>query len=261
MPALPYPLSPEWLKAVFCIGVDATDEDGEEFPREQALMSLSAAAAGIGALLNLDLQGLSTYTGEMHDAVPTDRGSFFLKRLRHRPVREILKVALRYGNWPEVELPVGADGWVHIRNENSGRIEIIPGPTALTGSGAAVPYIMGFLGTQMEREWRTTRMPGWLRVTYTAGYDGTTYPLPDDILQAIGLRAAKPILISAGDLILGPGIANESLSFGGLSQSIGSTASAENNAYSAQIKENQKQYDEILSDLKARYRAVSVIGL
>lgn len=256
-PPLPPPLEPNWLIENFLFGVSLTNDDDEDFPISMFENTLRSSVAGIGSALNQDLDGLKTYT-ERHDVTPTDRGSYFLKQLRHRPVRRILKTWIQYGAWPEVELPAE---WVFIKNENSGRLEIIPGPGALTGAGANIPYMMGFLGSAMEREWKATRMPGWLKVQYEAGYDGDQYPIPYDILQAIGLRAAKPILITAGDLILGAGIANESFSMDGMSQSIGSTASAENNAYSAQIKENQKQYDEIMMDLRARMRGVMVAGI
>ena len=61
-------------------------------------------------------------------------------------------------------------------------------------------------------------------------------------------------MITAGDLVIGAGIANISRSIDGLSQSIGTTASAENSAYSARIKlldtQLQTLYKRVMRDFR-----------
>jgi hypothetical protein len=97
-------------------------------------------------------------------------------------------------------------------------------------------------------------VPNFWEIVYTSGF--TEIPL--DILAVIGKLAAIQMFAVLGDLVLGAGIANQSLSIDGLSQSIGTTISAGNSAYSARIK----QYtDELRLDnipgIKDRYRGIT----
>ena len=65
-------------------------------------------------------------------------------------------------------------------------------------------------------------------VDYVAGIDEKDSSMPMSLLQeAINKRAATGILNVWGDLIIGAGIANQSVSIDGVSQSIGTTQSAE----------------------------------
>jgi hypothetical protein len=76
------------------------------------------------------------------------------------------------------------------------------------------------------------------------------------ILEYAGILAARNILITAGDLVIGAGVASFSRSIDGLSQSIGTTASAENSAYSARIKMLDAQTDIIWKRAVRDYRPI-----
>jgi len=78
----------------------------------------------------------------------------------------------------------------------------------------------------------------WL-VEYTYGFEPGKIPVL--INTAIGLLASIFALSVAGNLVLGAGIAGSSISLDGLSQSIQTTQSAENSAYSATRKEYADQ--------------------
>lgn len=251
------PLSPEWLKANYLEGVSTTDDDNEDFAQSQLLTALRSAVAGVATKLNVCLAGVKTFT-ERHDVLPTDRGSYYIKQLRQRPVRTITRAWLQFGVWDANEISTDR---ITIKNEKTGRLEIVPGPGSIAGIGISLP--LGVNAMRQPWDWTTTRLPGYLKVEYTAGFtdeDGD-YPIPDDILHVIGLRAARPILITAGDLIIGAGIANESLSMDGISESIGSTSSATNNGYGARVKENKEEYDDCMSDLLAAYRGANFAGM
>lgn len=65
-----------------------------------------------------------------------------------------------------------------------------------------------------------------------------------------------------GDIVLGTaGVANMSLSLDGLSQSIGTTASATAAAYSARIIQYMKEIKESLSQLKGVYRGIALTSI
>lgn len=79
--------------------------------------------------------------------------------------------------------------------------------------------------------------------------------LPADLKQAIGIKSATLLLLHvAGDLILGAGIASQSLSVDGLSQSVGTTSSAMYSGYSSRSEALDKQYKLIMGALRAQYK-------
>lgn len=82
---------------------------------------------------------------------------------------------------------------------------------------------------------RYSTVPNLWVVTYMAGFAEGCIPVA--LNSAIGLLASIYYMNMIADLNLGAGIAATSLSLDGLSQSITSTASAENTTLSARIKE------------------------
>lgn len=79
--------------------------------------------------------------------------------------------------------------------------------------------------------------------------------LPADLKQAIAIKASTLLLLHvAGDLILGAGIASQSLGVDSLSVSVGTTSSAMYSGYSARAESLDKQYKLLLSGLRSQYR-------
>lgn len=85
--------------------------------------------------------------------------------------------------------------------------------------------------------------------------------LPFDILDAIGKLASLSLLNIMGDLILGSGIASQSISIDGLSQSISSTASATSAGFGARIIQYTNELKETLNRLKGVYKGVSLTSI
>jgi hypothetical protein len=79
--------------------------------------------------------------------------------------------------------------------------------------------------------------------------------LPADLKQAIAIKAGTLLLLHiAGDLILGAGIASQSLSIDSLSTSVGTTSSAMYSGYSARAENLDKQYKLVMQGLRSQYR-------
>lgn len=79
--------------------------------------------------------------------------------------------------------------------------------------------------------------------------------IPSDLLQAIAIKSSTLLLLHvAGDLIIGAGIAQQSLSVDGLSQSVDTTSSAMYSGYSARAQNLDNQYQLLVSALKAQYK-------
>ena len=94
-------------------------------------------------------------------------------------------------------------------------------------------------------------MPEYWTVEYITGFDR----LPSDLLNVIGMMAACMSLGVASDLILNPGVGNQSLSIDGLSQNITTKA----------FKDRINQYLEhiklTLSRLRTTYKGISVASM
>lgn len=116
----------------------------------------------------------------------------------------------------------------------------VPRTNSVVYSGI-IPHI-GFMGVR--------QIPHYWRARYLTGFE----KIPMELVDFIGKLASIPIFMILGDLILGAGIANQSISIDNLSQSIGTTSSATNSGYGARIVEIRKDLVEKRKDLKDQYR-------
>ena len=85
--------------------------------------------------------------------------------------------------------------------------------------------------------------------------------IPRDILDAIGKLASINVLNILGDIAIGAGVANQSIGIDGLSQSIGTTQSAENNALSARVRMYTEELKRNLPMLRSRYKGITFTSL
>ena len=91
---------------------------------------------------------------------------------------------------------------------------------------------------------------------YITGFDLDSMPM--DLINLVGKLATFGPLGIAGDLILGAGIAAQSLGVDGLSQSISSTSSATNAGYGARILQYSKEITETVKKIKLVYDEVKL---
>lgn len=123
--------------------------------------------------------------------------------------------------------------------------------TTADAHGASTARVVSLTDSSFKIQVATAPSTG--DVTYTWSLD----TLPKDLRHAIGIKAATNMLLSiAGDLILGAGIASQTLQIDGLQQTIGSTASAMYGGYSARLESFEKQYKMLLHALKAEYKVM-----
>jgi hypothetical protein len=116
---------------------------------------------------------------------------------------------------------------------------------ALTLSGI-IPQL-GYLG------WKD--IPNYWDISYVTGFK----KVPQDIVNAVGKLASMQLFHIAGDLILGTaGIASQSISIDGLSQSISSTASATNSGYGARTLNYVNELKRELPRMKDFYKGFTM---
>ena len=227
-------ISVDKLKSVYLFGIDIIDNNGVELPEETFQQYIDNAVGMLETYLDISI--LPEQVIEDHDYHFDQYFNWGYLQLNTFPVIELKSLTLTYlrdnQGVPEnvFEFP---NAWIRLNN-NDGLIRLVPngrfpGSAQLDAGGAYNPYL---LFTQ-------ALIPDVFRVEYLAGFaDGR---IPIAINQAISYMAAIQALIIGGNLVLGAGIGSSSLSIDGLSQSINTTQSAENSAYSATITEYSNQ--------------------
>jgi len=96
--------------------------------------------------------------------------------------------------------------------------------------------------------------PSLWRVSYKAGME----EIPEDLVEYIMKRASVGVLQVWGDLIIGAGIANQTISLDGLSQSIGTTQSPEFSGAGARIKNYMDDLKALEKGLKDTYVGINL---
>lgn len=100
-------------------------------------------------------------------------------------------------------------------------------------------------------------IPDYWDFQYITGFDLDHMPM--DLINLTGKLATFGPLGIAGDLILGAGIANQSIGVDGLSQSIGSTSSPTNAGYGARILQYSREIKETVSRIKLIYDEIKSV--
>lgn len=175
---------------------------------------------------------------EVHDYYSNDFNQWSFMVLHKRPIIEVTSLSMVFGGTEMFRIPLD---WIRTYGV-SGQIQLFPvsgsaGNMIMTANGGLfMPTIMG----------QYQNAPGLWRVSYKAGMED----VPEDIVEYIMKRASVGILQVWGDLIIGAGIANQTISLDGLSQSIGTTQSPEFSGAGARIK----NYMDDMKDLERRLR-------
>lgn len=219
------------LKANYLFGIVIDDDNGNELSDEAYQQYIDNAVSMLEH--TLDIYITPEQVVEDKDYRINDYADWGYLYLNNFPVASIDKIEMVYfrdadGN-PETlqEIPTN---WMRLQNHD-GIVRLVPNARfpanlQIDQSGNYFPEVL-----------RAQMVPHLWRITYTAGFEDGK--IPDIVNHAIGLLAAVQALIVGGNLVLGAGIASQSISLDGLSQSIQTTASAENSTYSATIKEYQ----------------------
>lgn len=148
--------------------------------------------------------------------------------------------------------------WLSSHYNNDGyfrkRISIVPTAGSAVGTSQDV-ILTGITTSYYGSLGRYNTLPDYFQMQYVSGFSYKNFPY--DLIQVVGQLAAIPLLSIIGDLLIGAGIASQSLSIDGLSQSISSTASATNNGMGSRIIEYRKSIDQSLKRIKSVYKGLT----
>ena len=166
-------------------------------------------------------------------------------QLNKRPVLEITQLSQYFGISKMFDIPLD---WIRL-SEISGQVQLFPmsgsaGSLIITQGGSFIPFSVGMY----------SYAPSLWRVSYRAGFED----IPEDLAEYIMKRASIGILQVWGDLIIGAGIANQTISIDGLSQSIGTTQSPEFSGAGARIKNYMDDLKILEQHLKDTYLGINL---
>jgi hypothetical protein len=138
--------------------------------------------------------------------------------------------------------------WIQMKRKNA-QINLSPYYGVLASANISNQILMFFPLLSS-----TNYVPQVLLVDYTAGYEAKD-EIPDLLVTLIAQNATIGVLNVLGEIALGgqAALAGYSIGVDGLSQSVSTTASAENHAYSARIRMYEAEQREIVKALRQYY--------
>lgn len=201
---------------------------------------------------------------ERHDYYANDFMHYNYIQTYERPILQVNSVEMMYNNQRLEKFPTS---WLKVYTR-TGEIEINPavivGDSNVMNGGEA--YMNGTQAISSAPLWglpgiaSTDVVPQALQYTYVAGMLPPTrrgitrdWEVPLDLVQLIAKYVLRELLEIWGDLIIGAGIAGESLSVDGISESTTTTQSAMYTGGAARIKLIDDTIASLEQGLRNRY--------
>jgi hypothetical protein len=240
-------ISPSSLLEQYFHGISITTKDGRSVPESTIKQKILAAQEMVSNALNVKL------TKQIHtedrDFIKDEYHNWGYMQVTY-PVRDVLEMTGYINTTKQTEFPLtwtSQMGSSDVKNLKR-TIHIVP-------AGSTTPQVNSvvYLGIAPNLGyWGLGRVPNYWHIKYCTGFD----EIPADVLQLIGKIASIQLFAITGDIVLGSGIAGQSLSYDGLSQSIETTQSAENSAHSARIRQYQGELKTEMPALKDYYNGI-----
>lgn len=237
-------INTQFLRDNYLFGVPLEDMYGNKMKEEMLQHYIRSAVQQTQRMLQIIIEPVDI-TSELHDYYQNDFLSWGYLQLHKRPIIEVSELAMFFGSSKMFEIP---KEWIRSYGV-TGQIEMFPtqgsaGSLMLLQDGSFLPAILGMYQSA----------PQIWQVSYRAGMED----VPDDIVEYIMKRASVGILQVWGDLIIGAGIANQTISIDGLSQSIGTTQSPEFSGAGARIKNYSDDMRELEKRLRDTYLGINL---
>lgn len=246
------------IRNVHLFGINLKDSEGNPFPDELLQTYLDSAISWAEKKLGVVIHPRTEE--ESHDYHLLDYRNWGYLRLYRKPVIEIESLEMYYGQNKVLSIP---SDWIKI-DPLAGAIQLFP--SAGTGSTGPIITSAGSLFIPLTQG-SFQYAPQLWKIKYKAGMtlpeEGDSqiyrkYDLPPDLVELIYKKASMSIMTVWGDLILGAGIASQSISLDGASQSINTTQSAMYGGASARVNQLKEDIDELLATLQKMYVGLKV---
>lgn len=247
-------LSPAEIFSIYLYGITIEGGDGTSFSNTSMRFYIEAAQKEVENFFNLklirqfiDKEKLTFYRADYWQSFPI--------LFTNYPVNEPVSLTGRFNNLEQISYPTQ---WLTNHQNSYGlykrRVSIVPTGSAVCQANAEV--ILSGITTQLGSQ-RFRLIPDYWDLQYITGFDIDDMPL--DLINLTGKLACFGPLNIAGDLILGAGIASQSIGVDGLSQAISSTSSATNAGYGARIITYEKEIKETVKRIKLIYDEIKMV--
>ena len=240
-------ISPAELLELYFFGIPMKTQDGKQMPEHVIKTYIKAAQEEIEAYLNIRLQKQIMH--ERRDFNREDYKDWGFIRLSYPVVSPVSLTGnindVQQVNYPKAWLSARqtSDGFSYFRN-----LYLVPSGTGAAQYSGITPHV-GYFGART--------IPQYWDAKYCTGFD----TMPSDIINAVGKLASINMFHIMGDLILGAGIASQSIGIDGLSQSISTTSSATNAGYGARVTGYLTDLKTGLSRMKDKYDGFQMMSL
>jgi hypothetical protein len=237
-------MNSNFLREYYLFGIPLEDLYGNKMEEGMLDHYIRSAVKYAERLLQITIE-TQVITNEVYDYYGNDFLNWSFMELRHRPIISVEGLSMNFGDQKMFDIP---QEWIRIY-DIPGQIELFPvsgsaGSLILTQNGSFLPLMTGMYNYA----------PGIWNVSYTVGMED----VPDDLVEYIMKRASIGVLQVWGDLIIGAGIANQTISLDGLSQSIGTTQSPEFSGSGARIKNYTDDLKILEKRLKTTYLGINM---
>jgi hypothetical protein len=257
---LPYLPSPEEIREGTLKGIPLVDSDGFVYPDDAIQQEIDAAVKWVEEVCSVTFgkadgaaKKVSSVPGaqgfdlidDPYDFDPVTFQQFGFMQLKRRPVRKVTKLALMFGDQVVFDVPLE---WVKVYEE-SGQINIVPATYAAVPASAYGLLFPSMNGGHLGLT--GGKVPALIRIEYEVGLR----EVPADMRKAIIWRACYSILNTVSDSTTA-GLASQSISVDGVSQSLTTTNSSTNSTYGANQLFLQKMLDGWLKTVQSSHRGI-----
>jgi len=241
-------ITPDWLKEVWLWRIPIEFDD-DKLTDQAIQFYIDSAISRAELLLNISIRP-KTIENETYDYRMEEwMGGYGYVQLNTRPAIEVTAMEINVIT-SVITIP---KEWVQLKKK-SAQINLIPyyGMLASSNIGNQMLLFMPLMSS-------TNYIPQILRVSYKGGI-ADDEDAPDLLAQLIGMNAAIGVLNVLGEIALGgqAALAGYSIGIDGLSQSVSTTASAENHAYSARVRMYEKEMIELTKSLRQYYYGLTL---
>jgi len=245
-------LSADELLQIYLFQIKQVVVDGQRLSNETLNYYIRAAQDDIEDQLDIKLKKQIVY--ETRDFIRSDWQQWGFLQTRY-PVNSPQLLEGFVNSVRQITYPTE---WLSVKKGNDDlpwrNIYLVPNGSTAEFSSTSVIYsgITPHIGLTNARH-----IPNYWHITYCTGFDR----VPEDIMNAIGKLASINVFHLLGDLILGAGIASQSIGIDGLSQSISTTSSATNAGYGSRIQGYLADLKKAIPELKAKYKGFTFTSL
>lgn len=244
-------LSSSALQKRYFFGIDLVDQSGNKMAESAINFYTKAATKELEGFLNIRLgkqiieEDLSYYLNDYKNwgHIPTTY-----------PCIQPIQLIGYIGDVEQTQYP---SEWLRTKKTNDGvsyhrQVFLVP------ASGSTSTERIQYSGITPHAGWFGNQsIPYYWNFRYCTGFE----KIPEDILNAIGKLATINIFHELGDIILGAGIASQSIGLDGLSQSISTTSSATNAGYGARITGYVDDLKQAMPRLKDKYDGFNLASM